>query len=73
MLQQGGQIVQGAVEADGVGGHLAGFGDHGGAVARGQGIEQGVKVAAVGGADHLAHVGFSHAAAAHGDGLVEQA
>ena len=35
LQQQGGQIVQGAVEADGVGGHLAGFGDHGGAVARG--------------------------------------
>ena len=72
-LQQKGELAQGAVEADGTAGHFLCGGEQGGAVLVGGGLQQGIKVALVDGADHLAHVGFGYAARTHGNGLIEQA
>ena len=73
LLQQEGELTQGAVETDGAAGHFLCGGEQIGAVLVGGGLQQGIKVALVDGADHLAHVGFGYAARTHGDGLVEQA
>ena len=72
-LQQHGQIVQRAVEADGIARHFLRFLHELRAVLFHQESEQFVQVAFVHRANHVAHVGFLHAARTHGDGLVEQA
>ena len=53
--------------------HFAGFGDECRAVFLRQNFQQFKQIAIIHRAYHVAHIGFSNAARAHGNGLVQQA